>query len=314
MVERAGGAGLHEVGLHEMAPGIFAWVQPDGTWWVNHAGAVAGDDGVLIVDTCATEARTRRFLGAVAEATGGAPVRMAVNTHQHGDHCYGNSLLPDDTVVFGHAAMREALLVDPIIDGCPPVWAPVPDWGQVTRRPPTVVFGSELTVHVGTHRVELRHPGHAAHTPGDVVAWLPGERVLFAGDLLFNGLTPMVLMGSVEGALRSLDWLAAFEPEHIVPGHGPLATAAELPEVLAAHERYYRFVLDTARTGRESGLTPLAAAQAADLGEFAGWADAERLVLNLHRAYADAEGGEVDLLAAFGDAMAWHGGPLPTSV
>lgn len=314
MVERAGGAGLHEVGLHEMAPGIFAWVQPDGTWWVNNAGAVAGDDGVLIVDTCATEARTRRFLGAVAEATGGAPVRMAVNTHQHGDHCYGNSLLPDDTVVFGHAAMREALLVDPIIDGCPPVWAPVPDWGHVTRRPPTVVFGSELTVHVGTHRVELRHPGHAAHTPGDVVAWLPGERVLFAGDLLFNGLTPMVLMGSVEGALRSLDWLAAFEPEHIVPGHGPLATAAELPEVLAAHERYYRFVLDTARTGRESGLTPLAAAQAADLGEFAGWADAERLVLNLHRAYADAEGGEVDLLAAFGDAMAWHGGPLPTSV
>nr|WP_244312908.1 MBL fold metallo-hydrolase [Microbispora hainanensis] len=300
--------------MHEIGAGIFAWVQPDGTWWVNNAGAVAGDDGVLIVDTCATEARTRRFLGAVAEATGGAPVRMAVNTHQHGDHCYGNSLLPDDTVVFGHAAMREALLIDPIIDGCPPVWAPVPDWGQVTRRPPSVVFASELTVHVGAHRVELRHPGHAAHTPGDVVAWLPGERVLFAGDLLFNGLTPMVLMGSVEGALRSLDWLASFEPEHVVPGHGPLATAAELPEVLAVHERYYRFVLDTARAGRAKGLTPLAAAQEADLGEFAGWADAERLVLNLHRAYADAEGGEVDLLAAFGDAMTWHGGPLPTSV
>ncbi|GAB3130460.1 MBL fold metallo-hydrolase [Microbispora hainanensis] len=319
MVERAGGAGLHGAGLHgaglhEIGAGIFAWVQPDGTWWVNNAGAVAGDDGVLIVDTCATEARTRRFLGAVAEATGGAPVRMAVNTHQHGDHCYGNSLLPDDTVVFGHAAMREALLIDPIIDGCPPVWAPVPDWGQVTRRPPSVVFASELTVHVGAHRVELRHPGHAAHTPGDVVAWLPGERVLFAGDLLFNGLTPMVLMGSVEGALRSLDWLASFEPEHVVPGHGPLATAAELPEVLAVHERYYRFVLDTARAGRAKGLTPLAAAQEADLGEFAGWADAERLVLNLHRAYADAEGGEVDLLAAFGDAMTWHGGPLPTSV
>lgn len=293
---------------------MHAWVQPDGTWWLNNSGAVVSEDGVFVVDTCATEERTRRFLDAVAGATGGAPVRMAVNTHQHGDHAYGNSLLPEQTVIFGHAAMREALLADPLIDGCPPVWTPVPDWGNVTRRPPSVVFTAELTVHLGGRRIELRHPGYAAHTPGDVVAWLPEERVLFAGDLLFNGLTPMLLMGSVEGALRVLEWLAGFEPEHVVPGHGPLVTAGELPEVLAAHARYYRFVLDVARKGQEKGLGPLDAAREADLGEFAGWADAERLVLNLHRAYADASGGDVDLLAAFGDAMTWNGGPLPTSL
>jgi cyclase len=300
--------------LHEVAPGLFAWVQPDGTWWVNNAGVVTGDEGTVLVDTCATEPRTRRFLAAVAAATGGAPVRMAVNTHQHGDHTYGNSLLPDETVIFGHTAMRDALLVDPLIDGCPPVWEPVPDWGNVTRRTPSVVFSSELTLFTGGRRIELRHPGHTAHTPGDVVAWLPEERVLFAGDLLFHGLTPMLLMGSVEGALRSLDWLAAFDPELVVPGHGPLADAGALPGVLAAHERYYRFVADVARSGRKDGLTPLQAAQGADLGEFAKWADAERVVLNLHRAYADAAGTEVDLVSAFLDAMTYNGGPMPTSV
>jgi hypothetical protein len=67
--------------LHEVVLGIFAWVQPDGTWWLNNAGAVVGDGGVLIVDTCATEARTRRFLGAVAEATGDAPVRALERDH-----------------------------------------------------------------------------------------------------------------------------------------------------------------------------------------------------------------------------------------
>jgi cyclase len=303
-----------EARLHEVTPGVFAWVQPDGTWWVNNAGAVTGDEGTVLVDTCATEPRTRRFLEAVAEATGGAPVRKAVNTHQHGDHTYGNSLLPDETVVFGHTAMRDALLVDPLIDGCPPVWEPVPNWGNVTRRTPSVVFSSELTLFTGGRRIELRHPGHTAHTPGDVVAWLPEERVLFTGDLLFHGLTPMLLMGSVEGALKSLDWLAAFEPEHVVPGHGPLADASSLPGVLAAHERYYRFLLDVARQGRQDGLTPLQAAQGADLGEFAPWADAERVVLNLHRAYADAAGTEVDLVSAFLDAMTYHGGPMPTSV
>ena len=48
-----------------------------------------------MVDTCATEARTRRFLDSLDAATGGAPVRFAVNTHEHGDHTYGNSLLPE---------------------------------------------------------------------------------------------------------------------------------------------------------------------------------------------------------------------------
>ncbi|WP_248962027.1 MBL fold metallo-hydrolase [Sphaerisporangium perillae] len=293
----------------------MAWVQPDGSWWLNNAGVVTGDDGCVVIDTCATERRTRRFLEAVREATGDAPLRLAVNTHQHGDHSYGNSLLPASTVIIGHEAMRQGLLVDPIIDGCPPIWTPVPDWGGVTRRVPAVTFRSELTVFTGDRRVELRHPGSAAHTTGDVIAWLPEERVLFSGDLIFHGLTPLVFMGSVEGALRSLDWMAAFEPAHVVPGHGPLLDERALPDVLAAHERYYRLILDTGERGRREGLSPLEAARRCDLGEFAGWADSERLVLNLHRAYLDAAGGgELDLIQAFTDAMALNGGPLRTSV
>ncbi|MEV2273787.1 MBL fold metallo-hydrolase [Nonomuraea africana] len=223
-------------------------------WWVNNAGAVAGDDGVVIVDTCATEQRTRRFLEAVAEATRDAPVRMAVNTHQHGDHAYGNSLLPDHTVIFGHEAMRDAQLADPLIDGCPPIWTPVPAWGNVTRRVPAVAFRSELTLHSGRRRIELRHPGHAAHTAGDVVARLPEERVPFTGDLLFNGLTPMVLMGSLEGALKSLDWRAGFQAEHVVPGHGPLAGRSDLPEILARHEQVCRRARWCPPDGMQAGI------------------------------------------------------------
>jgi cyclase len=107
-------AGPGAARLHELLPGVHAWVQPDGTWWVSNAGAVAGDDGVVIIDTCATAERTRRFLAAVAAATGGAPVRLAVNTHQHGDHTYGNCLLPASTVIIGHTGMREGLRLDPV--------------------------------------------------------------------------------------------------------------------------------------------------------------------------------------------------------
>ncbi len=300
--------------LEQVADGVFAWIQPDGTWWLNNAGAVTGADGTLVIDTCATEARTRRFLDAVAAATDGAPVRFAVNTHEHGDHTYGNSLLPPGTVLIGHEAMRSNLMADRLIDRCTTHWDPVPDWGAVTRRVPSVVVRTDLTVHSGDRRTDLVHPGHPAHTAGDLVAWLPDEGVLFTGDLLFVGLTPLAFAGSVEGALAALDWIAAFAPDVVVPGHGPVTTGAALPEVLGEHERYYRLILDLAEQGGDQGLTPLDLARTADLGEFADWPDAERLVLNLHRARADAEGRRMDQMAALTDATIWNGGPLTTHV
>ena len=300
--------------LREVAEGVLAWEQPDGSWWINNAGAVTGPDGTILIDTCATETRTRRLLAALAEATGDAPIRLAVNTHLHGDHTYGNSLLPEHTVLVSHPATRAGILADPVIDGCPPFWQPVPDWGAVTRRPAQVTVADTLTLHTGQRRVELRHPGYPAHTPGDLVAWLPDERVLFTGDLVFHGVTPLVFMGSVDGALRSLDFLAAFEPAVVVPGHGPVLDAAALPEVLATHERYYRLVAEAARVGLRDGLSPLEAARRCELGEFATLPDAERLVLNLHRAYVDAGRGEFDLVTSFADAVAFHGGPLRSAV
>jgi cyclase len=313
-MERNGtAAGPKAARLEELLPGIYAWLQPDGSWWVNNAGALIGDEGVVLIDTCATAERTRRFLDAV-NAAAGKPVRLAVNTHQHGDHTYGNSLLAAETVIVGHAHMREGLRVDPIIDGCPPFWSPVPDWGPVERRLPDVAVDSALTLHAGGRRVRLLHPGGPAHTTGDLAVWLPEERVLFAGDLVFAGLTPLAFMGSVSGALAAVDWLESLQPAIVVPGHGPVLTGLDIGRVLEEQRRYYRFVLDTAENGRARGLTPLEAARAAGLGEFAGWADAERLVLNLHRAYASRDGREVDLVAAFTDAMAWLGGPMHTSV
>jgi cyclase len=303
-----------EPAMLAVANGIFAWVQPDGSWWINNAGVVATPDGVILIDTCATERRTRALLGAVSHVTNGASITVAVNTHQHGDHTYGNSLLSASTVIIGHEATRAGLLADPVIDGCPPFWAPVPDWGNVTRRPPTLTTSTALTLHHGSTRVELHHPGYPAHTAGDLVVWLPEQRILFTGDLLFNQVTPLVFMGSLDGAQRALDWIAGFEPDHVVPGHGKLIDTRTLPGVLDAHRRYYQLVADTARAGLRDGLPPLEAARRCDLGPFADLPDAERIVLNLHRAYADSAGGELDLVKAFTDAVAFNGGPMHTSV
>jgi cyclase len=301
---------MSEPRLQEIAPGVHAWVQPDGSWWLNNAGAVIADDQVVLVDTCATRHRTTLFLDAVAAVSGNASIRIAVNTHLHGDHVYGNALLPAETAIVAHTRTRDGILEDFILKNTPPIWSPTPDWGITWLRPPSVVMQDHMSVYAGATEVQLQHPGYPAHTPGDVVAWLPATNVLFTGDLIFHQVTPLVVMGSVTGALRSVDWLRAFPAAHVVPGHGPVLTGAEFTAVLDQHARYYEFIQATASAGLAAGRTPLEAATSTDLGEFADLPDSERLVLNLHRAYAEATGADLDLIAAFTDAMTYNGGPL----
>lgn len=297
--------------LREIARGVHAWVQPDGSWFVNNAGAVHDGGEVVLIDTCATAARTRLLLGAVADATGAVPIRFAVNTHWHGDHCFGNALLPTSTVLVGHERTRKGILADTMLTtDLPPIWSPIPDWGVSGTRAPSVVLHDELTLFAGSRRIDLRHPGHEAHTDGDVIAWLPEQRVLFTGDLLFHHVTPLVLQGSIDGAVRASHWLRTFPAALVVPGHGPVLDAAELDAALDAQIRYYRLVQQTAAAGLTAGRTPLEAAGDCDLGEFGAWPDHQRIVLNLHRAYADTLGTPMDLLSAFTDTTAFNGGPL----
>jgi cyclase len=288
----------------EVADGVYAYVQPDGSWWINNTGFVVGASGVLCIDSCATEARTRAFLAAV-DAVAGPGRRTLVNTHHHGDHTNGNSLVPYATII-GHERCRQAVLETGILrpDG---VFDPV-EWGALDVAPPFVTFDHRLNVYVDDLLVELHHFGTAAHTTNDVVAWIPERKVLFTGDLVFNGGTPFVLMGSVAGALMVLDRLLEYDAEVLVPGHGPPGG----PDMIDTVGEYLRFVQDTAAQGSAAGLTPLDAARQSDLGPYRSLTDSERIVGNLHRAYAECAGGRpgdpIDIAAAFLDMIAYNGG------
>jgi cyclase len=288
----------------EVADGVFAYIQPDGSWWLNNTGFVRGDGDVLAVDATSTERRTRALLAAVDEHTS-APVRTLVNTHHHGDHTNGNCLFGDASIV-GHRNCREGVRAQ-VIGGLEPVFGAV-DWGDLEITPPTVVFDDRLDLYAGERRVELHYIGTPAHTTGDVVAWLPDDGVLFAGDLVFNGGTPFLLMGSVDGAVEACERLRAFGATTIVPGHGDVCG----PDAIEAVERYLRFVRDIAVRAGDAGLSPLDAAREADLADFGELHDRERIVGNLHRAMFElggaARGAPIDVLAAFGDMLTYNGG------
>ncbi|MBT2386453.1 MBL fold metallo-hydrolase [Streptomyces sp. ISL-11] len=285
-----------------LAPGVRAFVQPDGGWCLNNAGIVTGGGRTALIDTAATERRARLLREAAVRD--GAPLPTAiVNTHHHGDHTYGNCVFPEATII-GHADCREqTLAVGFQLHG---IW-PCVDYGDVTITPPQVTYTDALTLHLGDTEMRLIHPG-PAHTVGDTIAWLPEQGVVFTGDLVFNGGTPFLMMGSLSGSLRSLEILRGLDAETVVPGHGPVTG----PGVYDVLERYFRWLQEYARTEHAAGRTPLEAARAADLGEFATLRESERLVANLHRAYAELDGlplaSPLDLPAVLGDMQTMNGG------
>ena len=176
------------------------------------------------------------------------------------------------------------------------------DDAWLASDPATPVWSDDL-------RCEVRYVGTPAHTTNDSIVWLPERSVLFTGDLIFNGGTPFMLMGSITGAIDVLENVVKpLAPRTIVPGHGEVCGPEVIDDVLG----YLRFVLDLARRGKDAGLSPLEAARDSGLGPYPGRSDPERIVGNLHRAYADLGDGEpgakLNFAAALFDMVAYNGG------
>lgn len=293
--------------IEEVSAGIYAYVQPDGSWCLNNPAFIAGSSGVTCVDACATEQRSRELLAAIGRTTE-RPVQTLVNTHHHLDHTFGNFVFGPEVTIVGHTQCREEILetADEIVERASQMFPGV-DWGAVEIVAPTLTLDQTLTIYVDALRLELI-PLAPAHTTNDVAVWIPERRVLIAGDLLFNGGTPFAVFGSVAGWLESLETLRTFGAEVIVPGHGDVCDARVIDDVAD----YLQFVQTIAQTGFEAGASPLEVARDADLGRFAEWSDPERLAGNLHRAYSELRGEQrgapIDAAAAFADVIASAGG------
>lgn len=275
--------------LEEMAPGVYAFVQPDGGWMVNNCGVVTDASGdAVIVDTTSTEKRNRAFLAEVAGVSRGP--RIAVNTHSHPDHTYGNGFLPETTTIIGHRHCREGVLRA----GLAATHELPADYGDLVVRPPDVTITEDVTLHLQERPVELTILG-PAHTSHDIGVWLPEEKVLFAGDLAFAGGHPIFLDGSMLGFKRATQRMRELAPEVLLPGHGPVRRGEQVLELLDRQEQYVDWIAALAAESYAAGLTPLEAAQkAAADSPYRDWPESERVVCNLHRAYAETTDYRVD--------------------
>ncbi len=305
-------------GLHEVADGVWAYLQPDGGWGWSNAGLIAGDDSSLLVDTLFDLRLTADMLEEMRNVTPvAAPITSVVNTHANGDHCYGNALLGEAEIIATARCAEEMLELPPSTMAAllrsadslgdtgrfvQRIFAPF-SFEDVPLAVPTRTFVEHLDLQVGGRAVSLLEVG-PAHTAGDAVVHLPEEGVVFTGDILFHGGHPIVWAGPVSNWIAACDRVLALHPTVVVPGHGPLAT----PDALVDLKEYFLLLTGEARRRYDGGMSALDAARDIDLGPYADWSEAERVVANVRALYRDfGDDSPSDALTLLGEMAALAG-------
>ncbi len=291
-------------GLHELGNGCYAYLQPDGSWGWSNAGLIADSGQSLLVDTLFDLRLTGEMLDTMRRAEPAASrIGTLVNTHSNGDHTFGNRLVEGAEIIASRACAEEMNkdLGDPgrlaemkrNNDPSSTVGAFMAeifsqfDFEGVGRvLAPTLTFEGELERRVGNKTVRLIQVG-PAHTRGDVLAYIPQDRVMFTGDMLFINGHPIIWAGPVANWIKACQLMLDLDVETIVPGHGPITDKSGVRAV----KNYFEYISREARRRFEAGMSVYEAAQDISLSDYSSWGDAERIVINVAALYREFSGG-----------------------
>ena len=209
----------------------------------------AGEDGLFLVDDQFAPL-TEKITAAIRQIQD-EPVRFVVNTHWHGDHTGGNENLGESgAVIVSHGNVRQRMSVEQL-QKMRERTIPASAEGAL----PVITFTDAVTFYLNGESVRVFHVP-PAHTDGDSVVHFQGADVLHAGDIFFNGTYPFIDIdsgGSIEGMIEAQERILSLcgDESVIIPGHGPIANAADLRNT----RRMLMTVRDRVRSAIAVGMT-----------------------------------------------------------
>jgi len=202
----------------------------------GNVGVSAGEDGILIVDD-KFEKDVDAIRAHLKDINPG-PLKFVLNTHFHGDHTGGNAAFGGEAVIIAHENVRVRLAAEE----------------QPAAALPVVTYADKVSVHFNGETIDLIH-FPAGHTDTDSVVFFRGSNVVHLGDLMFTGRFPFIDLnggGSVQGYLDNIEKLLAIIPDdaRLIPGHGPLATKADLQALHTMIAACYASVKEQVAAGK----------------------------------------------------------------
>jgi cyclase len=201
----------------------------------GNIGLSVGDDAVFVIDDQYAPLAPK-IVAAIAAITP-KPVKFMVNTHWHGDHTGGNEAFGKaGAIIVAHDNVRKRMASEQVIEFFKSTVPPSP-----RAALPLITFSTDTTFHINGDEVRALHVPRA-HTDGDTIVHFVKGDIIHMGDCFFNGMYPFIDTssgGTIDGVVAAADRALALAGDRtrVIPGHGPLATKADL--------RAYRDMLAT---------------------------------------------------------------------
>ncbi len=214
------------VGPHShYVEGLTQLGSPKNQNFISNAGFVITPAGVVVIDALGSPRLAERLTQAIAKLTD-KPVTHVILTHYHADHIYGLQHFKKlGAQIIAHSASREYIQSDTARLRLEASRTDLAPWIDADTRivPADVWIDGPTALKVGSVVFDLVPVG-PSHTPEDLAVFVPAEKVLFAGDLFFNGRLPFVGQANSRQWILSLERLLAFDARTVVPGHGSAST------------------------------------------------------------------------------------------
>ena len=243
-----------------VAPGVWmvqgesALGSPTNRNFISNAAFVVTKDGVVVVDALGSPALGRALIEAIGRITK-QPIRYVVLTHYHADHVYGlQAFKAIGVTIIAHQLGKEYLTSQTAALRLEASRTDLAPWIDARTHlvPADLWIDGPAELDLGGTRMLIQYAG-PAHTPEDLVVWLPQTRVLLAGDIVFRNRVPYVGTADSGAWIQALDRLLKTDAQIIVPGHGPPSTDARADLQLT---RDYLVYLRKSMTEAARELTP----------------------------------------------------------
>ncbi|EDP76446.1 MBL fold metallo-hydrolase [Hydrogenivirga sp. 128-5-R1-1] len=229
--------------------GVYEQVNYENRGFISNAYFVVTDEGVFVFDTLTTYKLGKELVETIRNVSR-KPIRFAVVSHYHTDHFYGAGALKEAGAdVIAHEWAYEYV-------SRPSSWNFYEARKKLLREhmegtdmvAPDITLTRDIDIHMGEITIEVRH-FCKAHTPGDIVAWIPDKKVLFSGDIVFDGRLPFLGSGNSRDWLKCLKKILELDPDVLLPGHGkPMLTRERIRDRV---NWTYRYIDDLRRTIRK---------------------------------------------------------------
>ncbi len=207
--------------------GVSALGSPTNQNFISNAGFVVTPAGVVVIDALGSPALAERLMAEIRKVTP-LPVTHVIVTHYHADHIYGlQAFKAQGARIIAHGAAREYMHSETARLRLEVSRVELAPWVNDETRlvEADVWLAGDTAFQVGGVAFQLKIVG-PSHTPEDLVVYLPSEKVLFAGDLVFRSRIPYVGQADSRQWILALEKLLGFDATVIVPGHGPLSHEA----------------------------------------------------------------------------------------